>query len=164
MPRAPEPNMGDGVGSLAPELTKLVLAYNFTNGTSGVTSKHIDYASETLKDLSFSDSATFLQTVKGVHLPEEVALSDSFLVVRNASKYSLSGDYNQAKQLSYQFIPGNIVLINSRNLSESSPVPANQTNCSNNCTNNPEAKITYSNSTLSQLKEFGMFTRMWIRN
>lgn len=55
---------------LSPNSTKLLLYYNKTDGTQGVTGRHIDYAQLTASALQFQNETNFIQSIKDVNYTE----------------------------------------------------------------------------------------------
>ena len=74
---------------VSPSVTKLLLFYNKTDGSQAIAGKHIDYGSETAIDLQFQNQTNFIESIKGINLPAEMAFGDNFMVVRNASLFRL---------------------------------------------------------------------------
>ena len=55
---------------LSPNSTKLLLYYNKTDGTQGVTGRDIDYTQSTASALQFQNETNFIQSIKDVNFTE----------------------------------------------------------------------------------------------
>ena len=90
---------------VSPKLTKIVVVYESLNGTMNVMAKHIGSSYNNTFDLQFGNiKSQFLETIKNVNKSQEIAIGDSFIVVRNGSRFDLSTPDVKAVEASYQFL------------------------------------------------------------
>ena len=157
---------------VSPQATKVVIYYEFTNGTSGLTARHVDYSADTTLALQWDHPTDFSQLVKGINKTKEFVLSENFLVVRNSSLFRLYNPQIPALEVSFQFLGSKVAFLNARDLSANltSNLTANSTNSSSNCSANSTNSTNGTNSSgcayydplVAADPELGLFQQMWI--
>ena len=147
---------------VSPSATKLMLFYNKTDGTQGIAGKHIDYGSETAIDLQFQNQTNFIESIKGINLPGEMAFGDNFMVVRNGSLFRLYDLEKRALEVAYQFLGSQVRFLKSRDLSANFTIGSTYNDTSNNnyttvCTNNTNGTNTTNGTNQTCTKVYGAY-------
>lgn len=87
---------------VSPKLSKIAIVYEKLDGSKDVIAKHVGYGQAGVLTLQFNNPTQFLDTAFGVNKKSEIAFGDSFLVVRNGSKYNQSHPEIKAVEIAYQ--------------------------------------------------------------
>ena len=107
--------------SVSPNVTKLVIAYETVNGSTGLIAKNIDFTQDSASDMVFDNRVDFEGLIVGLN-SSEICIGDKFMVIRNGSKFRMNNLQKRALQIGYRFSGDNVTFLDSRDISANIPV------------------------------------------